>query len=363
MGGNGMRMLRKFVFWIHLGVGLLAGLVLLFMTVSGCLMSYERQLIALADGFHITPQEKTKDIQALIGQRTPSAVIWNRDPSQPLALQLSRTKTEFINPYTAESLGEGNAFVRELFKTLLSLHRSLGQEGSLKTAGKSLVAAASLALLLLLISGLILWCPRRWTRSSFRTMILFRRNLKGRARDWNGHTALGFWSAFPLLIIVTSGIVMAYPWANALLYSLAGESVPNTKRLSEPKSPSSPNLIGVDAALTKVKEENPEWQSIQVNLSPGTNATFVVADSHRGRPDLRKTIHINLATNTLLKTERFEDQSPARQVRTWLRWIHTGEAGGIWGQALAGLASAACLALIVTGYSLSWRRFTKKRVI
>jgi uncharacterized iron-regulated membrane protein len=355
-----MKKIRKIIFWIHLGVGLVAGAILLVMAVSGCLLSFERQLIVMADGFDLTPKSRTLDVKTLVGERSPTGMIFNSDPTQPVALQLSRTQTEFINPYTGESMGPGNTGVRGFFKTVLTLHRSLGQDGALKSAGKAVIGAASLSLFFLLISGLILWCPRKWTLLSLRTMTQFRWKLKGRARDWNWHTALGFWSALPLLVLVISGLVITYPWANALLFSLAGESVPKTQR-AEPGARSIPNLTGIDAALALIKAENPQWQSIQVNFAAGPITTFVVADSHRGRPDLRKTLRVDTASNTLLKTERFSDQSPGKQARTWLRWIHTGEAGGLWGQALAGLTAAACVVLIVTGFSLSWRRFTKKK--
>lgn len=356
-----MKKIRKIIFWIHLGVGLVAGAILLVMAVSGCLLSFERQLIVMADGFDLRPESQTLDLKSLVGGRAPTGVILNSDPTQPLALQLNRTQTEFINPYTGESLGSGNTGVRGFFKTILTLHRSLGQDGELKPAGKAVIGAASLSLFLLLISGLILWCPRKWTLLSLRTMTQFRWKLKGRARDWNWHTALGFWSALPLLVLVTSGLVITYPWANALLFSLAGEAPPKAKRSAETTQRVTPDWVDVDAALAKVKLENPQWKSIQINFASGPSTTFIVADSHRGRPDLRKTLSVDLSSNTILKTERFSDQSPARQARTWLRWIHTGEVGGLWGQALAGLTAAACVVLIVTGFTLSWRRFTKKK--
>jgi uncharacterized iron-regulated membrane protein len=44
-------------------------------------------------------------------------------------------------------------------------------------------------------------------------------------------------------------------------------------------------------------------------------------------------------------------------LRTWLRFIHTGEAGGFVGQTIAGIASAGACVLVWTGLALSWRRF------
>ena len=48
----------------------------------------------------------------------------------------------------------------------------------------------------------------------------------GKARDFNRHNVIGFWGAIPLFLIVLSGVVISYPWASDLVYSLAGENPP-----------------------------------------------------------------------------------------------------------------------------------------
>ncbi|HEX6739367.1 MAG TPA: PepSY domain-containing protein, partial [Vicinamibacteria bacterium] len=47
--------LRKAVFWCHLSAGTIAGLVVLVMSVTGVLLSFERQIVAWADGMRVTP--------------------------------------------------------------------------------------------------------------------------------------------------------------------------------------------------------------------------------------------------------------------------------------------------------------------
>ena len=42
--------LRSLVFWPHLAAGFLAGAVILVMSVTGVLLTYEKQMIAWADG-------------------------------------------------------------------------------------------------------------------------------------------------------------------------------------------------------------------------------------------------------------------------------------------------------------------------
>lgn len=356
-----MRLVRKTFFWLHLVAGIFAGAVILVMAVTGFLMAYERQITDWADGFHLTPAAQTVGLEKLLEDRSPASVMIDRDPAKPVALQFDKTKTEFIDPYTGQSGGAGNQTVRDCFRTMLNLHRTLGQEGTSKPVGKAIIGVGNLMFLFLVVSGLILWCPRRWSLPALRLITLFQHRLKGRGRDWNWHNVYGFWACIPLFVIIVSGTVIAYPWANALVFRLAGETPPPQKD-GKPKKPDAPrNLTGIDSALTAVKAANPDWQTILLTIPSGKTATFAVSDSHRGRPDLRRQITVDLASSQILKTEGFESQSPGRQARTWLRWIHTGEAGGLPGQTIAGLAAASAAMLVWTGFALAWRRFRNRK--
>ena len=45
------------------------------------------------------------------------------------------------------------------------------------------------------------------------TFTTFNGRLRGRARDFNWHNVVGFWSAIPLVVIVLGASVISYPWA------------------------------------------------------------------------------------------------------------------------------------------------------
>jgi len=44
------RYVRPFFFWIHLSIGILAGALILLMSITGVLLGFERQMIAWIDG-------------------------------------------------------------------------------------------------------------------------------------------------------------------------------------------------------------------------------------------------------------------------------------------------------------------------
>ena len=90
--------------------------------------------------------------------------------------------------------------------------------------GRAMTGASNLAFLFIVVSGLFLWWPRSWTWATIRNITWFKGGLRGKARDFNWHNTIGFWSAIPLAIIVAGGVVISYPWATALVYRAYGEA-------------------------------------------------------------------------------------------------------------------------------------------
>ena len=62
----------------------------------------------------------------------------------------------------------------------------------------------------------------------------------------------------------------------------------------------------------------------------------------------------------MLRRESFADYDSGRKARSWLRFLHTGQALGWVGQLVAGLASLGGAFLMWTGFSLAWRRFFRR---
>ena len=60
---------RKILFWFHLCTGVVAGIVVLIMSVTGVLLMYEKQMTAWADrGYRVTPPSSGSN--ALAGGNT-----------------------------------------------------------------------------------------------------------------------------------------------------------------------------------------------------------------------------------------------------------------------------------------------------
>jgi uncharacterized iron-regulated membrane protein len=111
----------------------------------------------------------------------------------------------------------------------------------------------------------------------------------------------------------------------------------------------------------------PGWRTIGLRLPPSLDDSLVFAidAGSGGQPHLRSTLTIERATGTAVH-ETFADQSPGRQLRSALRFAHTGELFGLAGQTVAGIASAGGALLVWTGFALAWRRlraWRKRRAV
>ncbi|NBO64773.1 MAG: PepSY domain-containing protein, partial [Acidobacteria bacterium] len=271
-----MKTFRKILFWSHLTCGVVAGIVILTMSVTGVLLTYEKQFLFWADTRHydIRPPAdgvrlsieqllaKTGESPALI----PVAVTVRADATAPVALSVAGGKTVYANPYTGEVLGGGAPEVRELFGRITGWHRWLGVEGEGRAVGKAITGASNLIFLFIVVSGLYLWFPRQWRWAHFKQIIWFRRGLPGKARDFNWHNVIGFWSLIPLFLVVLSATVISYPWASNLAYRVAGEAPPPAPRPSGPAPARSgvPEVStrSIDQLWVRAEQFTPGWQSI-----------------------------------------------------------------------------------------------------
>jgi uncharacterized iron-regulated membrane protein len=368
--------IRTVFFWFHLTAGLLAGVVVLVMSATGVLLAFEKQLVYWADTRHISltpPASGTAlPVETLLARvratglvSEPGAIAVRRDPAAPVALTVAQGGIAYADPYTGRLLGRGDPGVRAFFRGVTDWHRWLAASGEYRATGRAITGAANLAFLFLVLSGAYLWIPRIWAWRAVKQVIWFRGGLPGKARDFNWHNTIGVWSAIPLAIVVASGVVISYPWASNLVFRIAGEAPPAARagggRGEGPRAVQAEDAppTSLDAAWATALAYRPEWQTITLRLqaAPAPTLAFTIDDGGPGQPQYRGTLTVDRATGTVARWEGFDAGTRGRQLRTLLRFAHTGEVLGLLGQLVAGLVSLGAVVLVYTGLGLSYRRF------
>jgi len=366
-----MKAFRSAIFWMHLIAGVVAGVVVLIMSLTGVALTYEKQMLEWADrrawsapspvgARHLSPETLLAKVADAQPGAAPTGVTLRANPAAPATVTLDGNKTLLVDPYTAAIIGEPPAALRSFFRTMTVWHRYLALEGTSRATGKAITGAANLAFLFIVVSGIYLWLPRVWTWLQFKNVLWFRGGLSSKARDFNWHNVIGIWSAVPLAIVVAGAVPISYPWASNLVYRLVGDQPPTPAAAParRPDAPEPVSGLGLDGAWARAQERAPAWRTITARLSAVDRPlTLTVDEGYGGQPQKRETLTVNRATSEIAKVDAFSDLSPGRQARSWLRFAHTGEFYGLAGQTVAGMVSAGGVVLVYTGLALAWRRF------
>ncbi len=376
---------RSVLFWIHLAAGVVCGLVIGLLCVTGTLLAFEKELTAWAERDARVVAVPTgqpaplplADLQARLRTAFPDAkpasIVVSRDPAAAVAFSVGRVGGYYADPYTGTIRQPASTRVAAFMQSAVEWHRYLGFSGTdSRPRGKLVTGIANLAFTVLAVTGLYLWLPRSWSWRALRPTIWFTQNNSARARDWNWHHVVGFWTAPVLIALTLTALPISFRWGGTLLYTLTGTPLPASGPESSgapppaakvPPPPAGAAAVDRDTLLAKVKQELPQWQTITVRFAaPGAGqpATFTVRESGTWPRTATTTLQYDPYSGKLLRRDGYGDLSAARQIRAWTRFLHTGEALGPVAQAIAGLASLGGAVLVFTGLALAWRRFFRR---
>jgi len=403
---------RPLIFWLHLIAGVVAGVVIFIMSATGVLLAFEKEIIAWAERdvrrVAVPTDAPRMDLGDLLkklreerpGGR-PSTITLEADANAAVLVSFSRTNTFYVDPYSGAVRDQGAKGVRAFMQTMIEWHRFLGGNTERRAIGKAVTGACNAAFLFLAASGLCLWWPRQWTRAALRAVGLMNFKLRGKSRDWNWHNAVGLWCAPMLVVLTATALPISYRWAGDLIYKITGSTLPaqggsaasGTAAVEIPVPPTDAKPLGMEVLFAAAQKEFPQWKQISYRGGgrggrgegtprpsiASTNSAPSTRDGrdNRERPDGNHPQGVTLAvvekgqwpvfattqltldpfTSAVLRKETFGDYNLGRQVRSWTRFLHTGEALGLIGKALAALASAGAILLVWTGFALAWRRF------
>ena len=368
-----MATFRTLLFWTHLVCGVVAGVVILLMSVTGVALTYEKQMLEWADqrahpwvppssgARPLSPETLLATVVAARPGVAPTGVTRRADPAAPVTVTLDGNRALLVHPYTGAVLGEPAPGLRAFFRATTNWHRWLALDGASRATGRLVTGVANVLFLFLVMSGIYLWVPRLWTRLQFAHVLWFRRGLPGKARDFNWHNVIGIWSALPLAVVIAGAVPISFPWASDLVYRIAGDTAPpapDGRGRGEGASVAPVSFTGLDAAWAAAEAHVPAWRAISTRLvgSPDAPFTLTIDAGYGGQPQKRGTLTVDRASGAVRSWETFEALSPGRRARSWLRFAHTGEYYGLPGQTVAGLVSAGGAVLVYTGLALSWRR-------
>lgn len=254
---------------------------------------------------------------------------------------------------------DGTAIVRSdpwgsyLMSWLYELHMHLlsGEPGRL------IVGWSGFAILLLLASGMVVW----WPRGSWRKALAFKRRAAQIRRLRDIHKLAGLWSLLPLLLLVATGVLLALPDVKASLF--AATIGPPPAAASPGPAAGGGQRIAISAALAAARRALPDARLAFIDVPGEGDKPIRMRVQVPGDPHLRfpgSFIFVDQHSGQVLAIQDVRRGNAATAVNSWIRPIHDGSVGGLWGRVLAVILGFVPLLLFVTGL-LHWRRRVRAR--
>ena len=388
--------MKKIFAKIHLWLSVPLGLVITVVCLSGAVLVFEGEitralhpeLYRVAVPANVRPLRPSQLADRIRGQMPDSLHLVSLQLSarsdEPCMAAFRETgrKQLSVDPYTGNVNGwtESPAFfgtVRKLHRWLLDPPPSKGE----KSVGKAIVGVSTLALVLILVSGLILWIPR--SRKALRNRLKV--SYSDGRRFWHDcHVSLGFYATLLLLVMALTGLTWSFGWYRTAAYALFG-GTPQTAVAQEPTARKADsggrNERGRSGERTAGREHGgPQaetearpfdyavWDEVLGQLTAHCTACKTIVLTQTEAQVARQSamrridrVTFDPRNGRLAEITRYEETPRQQRLRGWFYAFHTGTWGGIWTKILYFLAALTGASLPLTGYWLWWRRCMNKR--
>lgn len=377
-------MFSKLNAWLHLWLGLITGIVVLVVSLTGCVYVFvdEIKAVVYEDRLFVTPAED--------GRKPLSEMLDNAGAALGPEYEISRCDLfpapdrswvframdvdpdgighwnyfryyyrVYVNPYTAEVIRVEDTR-NEFFQLILSLHMNLLLG---KKAGHYVVGYSVLIFVFLLLSGLVLWWPRKWNLRTLKQSLKVKWNARFKRLNYDLHNVWGFYILIPALVLAVTGLVYTFSWVENTLYftfSGGGEKPERHIPVSHPAKDDS--LHTLDRALIDVLDRFPGADMVSIRFRSSETAPY----DFQVRKEKGRTYHFDWSyydrgTGDFLWSYDTADLNTAQKVRAMNFDLHVGSFMGLGSKILMFVVSLICASLPVTGFLIWYNRKWKKK--
>lgn len=370
---------------IHLWLGLASGLIVLFMSVTGCIYVFSQEITnALREEAIYVPAVKEKTIpvselwkktQDEIGsQKKISNVSVYNNPEKSWIFHCYKRSAEksiwylntieyyeaiYVDPYSGAILGTYNEKT-DFFNIIKMLHWSLLLDSEI---GQQIIGWGTFIFVIMLITGLVLWWPKNKAARKQRFSFKWKKDTQWKRKNYDIHNIFGFYILSIALVIAFTGMVWAFTWFQAIVYVAAsGTTTPPDIRQEKSIVQKDSKVIAMDKAFEISKAKHKSADAFQ--LSPAADSTGVISSyiqQNEGTYYVAHTMQFDQYTGKLLLERNHDEKNFGEKLITANYDIHVGAILGIPGKIIAFIASFICGMLPVTGFLIWYGRNFKKK--
>lgn len=212
MAGNKKSTFRKINDWFHLWIGIASGIPVIIISLTGCLLVFEQEIkqnIIYGKWWHITPPAHTaplppSEIYTRVKAQVPAYKFhrfWYYGDDAPVKITPSNSDSLiYVHPYTGKVPAEADH--EDIFHFIQDGHTELWLG---RKAGIQVVRWSTAVFFFLLITGLVLWIPKKWNRKTIKDSFTIMWSAKRKRINYDLHNVLGFYSLLLAVLIAFTG--------------------------------------------------------------------------------------------------------------------------------------------------------------
>jgi uncharacterized iron-regulated membrane protein len=356
--------IRRTLFTVHMWVGLVLGLFLAALGLSGSVLVYDDAFANLLDR---PPQALTAGmplplsmIQSIARDAAEQKglhggqmqIILPEKPLQPITVRLGgisvmgnmpgmaarRGLQLFIDPVSGEVLGSRKAAAPGLLIFAHQLHGNflMGRDGRTYAVGWLGVVMCILGL-----SGLVLWWPKQ---GQWKYAFKVRSTASGLRFHREIHAATGIWIFLVFLAVSFSGVVIAWPQTFGM---------PNGRGNVPSVEPAEGRRLGATEAVIAAQRAVPGLEARSVTIPGAPDQPISVSYLSNGA--IAATAYVDPWRGTVLSV-----RDPSSSFMAWMRPVHQGSLGAVW-KFLVFLSGLVPTLFVVTGMVM-WAKKRQRHV-
>jgi uncharacterized iron-regulated membrane protein len=364
---------RKFLNDLHLWLGIGAGLILTIVCLTGTILAFEEEIKQVLNPslyeVEVPVNAEKLSIEALntkvtaqlpeggrvfyvfIPHEVDAAYKVNYRPKE------GKGSTYLVNPYSGEVLGNIKAKGSDFFMTVFRLHRWLLLDTEI---GRPIVGVATIIFFFIIISGWVIWLPKKI--KNWRQGLKIKWNANWKRVNFDLHSTLGFYASIFLLLMTLTGLKWSFKWYKDGVTDLL--SSPKKEKVQYAyDNKKGEKLLNYAVLLDQINSELPYKGAFRVYIQSKKDNPFV--DIHKYETGFfassgQDRIKLNRFTGEIIELDDFSEKPLGDKIVASLYPIHVGSFYGMFTRILYFIACAIATTLPITG-TIIWLNKLKKR--
>ncbi|WP_282054925.1 PepSY-associated TM helix domain-containing protein [Maribacter luteus] len=364
---------RKFINDIHLWLGLGSGIILFLVCLSGTILAFEHEIKDFfAEEVHVevgTAKHSVENLSKLLEESDQGFVTGVTLPdieTEPYVFTVKKDPKErrgsqiMVDPFTANMHTIKKSGADVFLMSMFRLHRWLLLD---IPVGRPIVGVATIIFLVLSISGIVLWFPRKFKWKQFKRGFTIKTSANWKRINHDIHNTLGFYSCVFLVIMCITGLCWSFDGYREGLGNLMGAPIfDRSGPKIETGALSKSENITIDQAIALANEKLDYEGELSVSLPNKKNNyySFRKYNNNNWSPVTADRLYMDTG-GEILFVDVFQDKPMNVKIASLIRPIHTGEVLGMFSKTLYFLACLIGTSLPITGTLIWWNKLKQKR--